>query len=174
MTRVLALDPGERVGWARADVAEDGSWTDLRHGITPLKDMALAVFDAQIHPTYDHVLEVAQIDGDLTDYDVLVVEDWRLRAEKARSFIGSSFPAVQFIGMMRMLSWVSGCKLVMQGPNLKTTADKTLKRLWPEMAEFVGQSISHDDGHDLDAIRHLWVWSYQHTNLVKTRLKEAA
>lgn len=166
MTRVLALDPGNRVGWARADVAEDGTWTDLRHGITPLKDMALAVHHSLLaHSPEELPFEPA--------YDVLVVEDWRLRAEKARSFIGSDFPSVQFIGAVRLCCWLSGCQLVMQGPNLKTTADKTLKRMWPEMAEFVSQSISHDDGHDLDAIRHLWVWTYQHTDLVKTRLKEA-
>lgn len=170
--RVLALDPGERVGWARADVAEDGTWSELRHGITPLKDMALAVYRAL-------ETEPPDIEGDglpakLPEYDVLVVEDWRLRAEKAKSFVGSSFPAVQFIGMVRLCAWRSGCKLVMQGPALKTTADKTLARLWPEMYEKVTQSISHDDGHDLDAIRHLWVWTYQHTDLVKTRLQETA
>ena len=142
--RILALDPGERVGWARAVVAPDGSWSELRHGITPLKDMALAVSKA--------------------DYDVIVCEDWRLRPATARNFIGSSFPSVQFIGMVRLCCWLSNTKLVMQGADTKSTADKTMAQLWPAMYEKVSASRAHDDAHDMDAIRHLWFYTYRNTD----------
>jgi hypothetical protein len=86
---VLALDPGERVGWARAAIYPDGQWFEMTHGITPLKDMALAVHRK------------------ITDYDVVVYETWRLAADKARSFAGSDFPSVQFIGAVKAAAWLN-------------------------------------------------------------------
>src|SRR4051812_11884394 len=65
---VIALDPGERVGWARARVNPDGTWDDMTHGITALKDMALALHK------------------NVTKYDVVIYETWRLRADEARKF----------------------------------------------------------------------------------------
>lgn len=167
--RVLALDPGERVGWARADVDESGGWKELRHGITPLKDMALAIHGALIQVRRNGPLPYISENDALPlpwerKYDVVVCEDWRLRPGKERLFIGSSFPAVQFIGMVRLCCWLSNTKLVMQGADTKSTADKTLKALWPEMYETVTQSGSHDDQHDLDAIRHLWFFTYRNTD----------
>lgn len=149
--RVLALDPGERVGWARADVDELGAWTDLRHGITPLREMALALHRAL---TPEEGFQPQR------DYDLVIVEDWRLRADKAREFAGSRFPAVQFIGMVRLCAWVSGVEVVMQPPRIKTPADKTLAALNPELYEKVTRPLKHDDAHDLDAIRHLWFWTW--------------
>lgn len=147
--RVLALDPGDRVGWARADVdPSSGTWDDFRHGITPLKDMAIAVMT------------------NVVDYDVVVCEDWRLYPQQAKTMIGSSFPSVQFIGMMKLSIWTDpGARLVMQGAAIKTTADKTMKVLRPELYELVTKPIAHDDGHDLDAIRHLWFYTYRNTKI---------
>lgn len=155
--RVLALDPGERVGWARADIAEDGTWSEFRHGITPLWDMALAVHSSLlVHGAYD---------DPRPDYDVVVMEDWRLYPHMAQQFVGSAFPSVQFIGAVRLCCRLSGTKLVMQGASVKKTADKTLQKLRPELHELVTRPIKHDDGHDLDAIRHLWVYAYRNTDI---------
>lgn len=151
--RVLALDPGERVGWARADIADDGSWSDLRHGITPLRDMAVAVHRSLVDATWQDVHPAV--------YDVVVMEDWRLYPGNAKSMVGSSFPSVQFVGMVRLCCWLSGTKLVMQGAVTKKTADKTAARLRPDLYELVTRPISHDDGHDQDALRHLWFYTYK-------------
>jgi hypothetical protein len=156
--RVLALDPGDKVGWARADVADDGSWIDLRHGITPLRDMALAIAEsldiAYGWNGYDDCKSH-------TNYDLIVIEDWRLYPQMAKTMVGSSFPSVQFIGMVKLCCWLSSTKLVTQGASIKTTADKTMAKLRPELYEMVTQSLAHDSAHDLDAIRHLWFHTWK-------------
>ena len=145
--RVLVLDPGERVGWARAEVSSDGSWTDLRHGITPLRDMAFKVHEAA------------------KDYDVIVFEDWRLYPQQAKTMIGSTFPSVQFIGMVKLSAWMAGTKLVTQGAAIKTNADRAMKALMPDLYEVVTRPVRHDDGHDQDALRHLFYYVWRNTSL---------
>lgn len=152
--RVLALDPGERVGWARADVGPDGAWTHMRHGITALRDMALS-----LTTRLDH-------------YDVVVMEDWRLYPHMAKTMVGSSFPSVQFVGMVRLLCWQRpAVTLVTQGAGIKTTADKVMARLRPELFETVTAPRAHDDAHDMDAVRHLFFWTWKN---VQVPLAEAA
>ena len=142
--RVLAIDPGERVGWARADVTDKGKCTNLKTGITPLKDMALRLVD---------VFET---------YDVVIVETWRLSAGHAKEFVGSSFPTVQFIGMLRMLSWMYPyVKVEWQAPTVKTTAVKTAKKLNPKWHKLMTAPGAHQDTHDQDAVMHLWHWVWR-------------
>lgn len=161
--RVLALDPGEKVGYARADVdTATGEWTDFRHGITPLKDMALAVYDALVWHDY-----TTEMPGE-PRYDLVIMEDWRLRPVEAKTLIGSSFPSVQFIGMCKMACWLANVPFVMQGASLKVTADKTMKALRPELYDLVTRPVSHDNGHDLDAIRHLWIHTFKNCNVAPT------
>lgn len=167
MTRVLALDPGERVGWARADVSSDGQWTDLRHGITELRDMALAVHRSLVLPIFDPAKEEPP-----PDYDVVIVEDWRLYPGMAQQFVGSSFPAVRFIGAVQLCCWASGTKIVMQGARIKKPALQTMAKLRPELYELCTRPGAHDDTHDLDALMHLWFYTFKHCPLVGA--KEAA
>lgn len=156
MRRVLALDPGDRVGWAHAKVYDDGHWEDLKHGISPLKDCALAVHHALNYP-----------DDMLPDYDLVVMEEWALYANKAKEMIGSTFPSVQFIGAVRLSCWLSGTPIHMQGARNKTTALKSMPPLNPPLAELVerGMQHAHDDAHDMDAILHLWHWTFKSTDL---------
>jgi len=155
--RVLAIDPGERVGWAHGDVyvppkgglrgqmvGNDGS-PDLRvtgHGISFLKDFAL-----KLH-------EVA------STYDVIVYETWRLRADKARAFIGNDFQSSQLIGMVRMCAWLNPrVTLISQGPGVKSTADRSMPE-WLR-AKIAALPAAHDDSHDGDALRHLWHYFWE-------------
>lgn len=154
--RVLALDPGERVGWARADVAEDGTWTDLRHGITELRDMAVAVHEALIKGAADDHEWHRE-----PDYDIVVVEDWRLYPGMAQQFVGSNFPAVRFIGAVQLCCWLSSAKIVMQGARIKEPTLKVMRKLDPDLHTKVTRSGSHDDLHDMDAIMHLYHWSWK-------------
>ncbi len=150
---VLALDPGERVGWARAGVAPDGEWYDVRHGITPLRDMAVAIHGTLCPDPDDPVIAY---------YDVVVMEDWRLYPHMAKTMVGSSFPSVQFVGMVRLCCWLNpAVKLVTQGAGIKSTADKTMAKLRPELFATVTNPRAHDDAHDMDALRHLWHWTFK-------------
>lgn len=158
--RVLALDPGEKVGWARADVyapapdlplesAVEPSWSNLEHGITSLREMALAIW---------RKLEHAGTPGEYKPYDLIVVESFRLSATKASSQYGSDLPTVQFIGMVRLLGWIYGVDVVFQGPSIKRTADKTAPTWLQEI--IANEPKNHDDAHNVDALRHLWFWTW--------------
>lgn len=139
--KVMAFDPGERVGWARATVREDGSWDDLRHGIASLRDMAVA-WDAKAH-----------------EYDVVVIETWRLRADMARQFSGSQFLPVQFIGAAKLPAWREGLRIVTQAPAIKKLALKSAPQwLAEKLATF---PKTHDDAHDYDALLHLWQFTFK-------------
>jgi hypothetical protein len=130
--------------------------------------MALAIDRALryqiVPPAWAEDSELDDARGYAAHYEVVVCEDWRLRPATARNFIGSSFPSVQFIGMVRLCCWLSNTKLVMQGADTKSTADKTMAQLWPAMYEKVSASRAHDDAHDMDAIRHLWFYTYRNTD----------
>lgn len=142
--KLLAMDPGEKIGWARCDVDAKGKATGLVTGITPLKDMALRI--AKVYETYD----------------IVIVETWRMSATHSKNFIGSSFPTVQFIGMVRLLSWLHpDTKIVWQDPRVKTTAIKTAAKLKPTWHEIMTAPGAHDVTHDADAVMHLWmyIWS---------------
>jgi hypothetical protein len=156
--RVLSLDPGEKVGWARADVDEDGAWTNLEHGIAGLKDMALKIHEVLVvpEPYADHYGP--------SDYDVVVVEDWRLYAQFARQAVGSNFPSVQFIGMVRLCCWLSDVRIEMYGASTKGSMLKVMERADPELYAKVTQSGTHDDLHDMDALIHLFRWTWRNTN----------
>lgn len=146
--KILALDPGEKVGWATASLDDGGLAVDT-HGISHLKDMALAIFRA--------VVEERR-------YDLVIYETWRLRRDKAMTFVGNEFPSVQFIGMVRLCCWLSNTKIVAQGPGVKqSTADAVLDAgHYPEIKKLIdGAPKRHDESHDVDALRHLVAWHWK-------------
>lgn len=168
MPRVLALDPGDRVGWARADIADDGTWTDLRHGITPLKQMALSVHKALLpEPWFDHCTE-ERVD-EASAYDVVVMERWALFKHMAVALTGSEIPSAQFVGMVKQSCWLAGVPLVMQNPRdvnsnragVLAPAEASMKKLRPELFEVVTQPGAHDDLHDMVAIKHMWLYTFK-------------
>lgn len=133
--KVLAIDPGERAGYATGHI-EDGRLELLTYGIADLKTMALKTH------------EVAG------DYDVLVIESYRISANHVKHHIGSEVPTLQLIGALRLCAWLNPrVKLVTQGPATKTTAD----RIMPTELQAVidAAPAAHDDAHHTDAIRHL-------------------
>jgi hypothetical protein len=148
--RVLALDPGEKVGWACADIdPTSGAWQNLTHGITELWQMA-----ESIHAVADK-------------YDLIIYENWLLYAAKAQEMVGSSFPSVQFIGAVKLSARLAGTRVITQSAQIKEHADKAMKVLMPDMYELVTRPVRHDDGHDQDAIRHLFYWTLTRTDLAK-------
>lgn len=146
--RVLAIDPGEKVGWAHGTIADastdEGAGTTLEltgQGITPLKPFAAKL------------IEVADA------YDVLVYEDYRISAAKLRQHIGSNVPTLQLIGMIRLAAWHRDVSLVTQRPADKTTALKTAPA-WLT-ANLAGLPKAHDESHDGDALLHLWFYFWK-------------
>ena len=155
--KVLVLDPGERVGWCSAEVhapAGVRDWSDLDvtgHGIAYLKDMALAVHQA---------VAVER------KYDLVIYERWALTAKGARVSVGSEMESSQFIGMVRDKCWRAGVKIRKQPTSALSSADRSLKCGHPSaahVAELIAQAdaVSHDDGHDGSALRHLWTYFFK-------------
>ena len=149
--KVLALDPGERVGWAIGTITKRVEGVLIRHemtvedhGISYLKDCYLAVDDALV-------------DG---RYDVVVMEGFKLTQRGAKTSIGSTMQTVQFIGMVRGSCWRHGVPLRMQWPADKSSARRSLKIDHPAAAAMRERlekiTGAHDDRHDEDALIHLW------------------
>lgn len=150
--RVLAIDPGERVGWAVGEVSEDKR--------DALGGPELVVFNHGISSLKDFALKLHEVAG---DYDVIVFEDYRISAAKLRAHTGSNVPTIQLIGMIRLCAWLNPkVKLVTQYNTQKKTADRTMPEWLRE--RIAGLPAAHDDAHDGDALRHLWFWFW--TNYV--------
>lgn len=163
MIRVLAVDPGESVGWARATIAERDlmhggqivkqsiPWLDVEaHGIAYLKDMAQAIYKAVV--VEDR-------------YDVIVYETFLLTAKGARVMVGSDLQTAQFVGMVRLCAWLNGrVVLVPQGPAAMSSANKSVKS-HPSgddiQARLAKLPKSHDESHDGSALRHLWTYFFE-------------
>lgn len=161
--RVLAIDPGERVGWATGVVNEVPVQGDehsgvhtlevTSHGISRLKDFGIKMHEVLV-----------------TDpkYDVLIYETWRLRAGQARKFAGNDFQPVQLIGMARLCAWLNPhVQLVSRPPGVAqpdSVARKTVAahpQGEPIQAILDNLPKTHDDAHDGDALLHLWAWYWE-------------
>ena len=147
--KALAIDPGERVGWARGEVLGAGteSGKQLFH---------LEIRDHGITKLWPFAVKLGKV---FADYDVVIYETWRLRATMAKKFIGNDFQPVQLIGVIRYLHHIHPhVKLVSQGPAIKSTAEKTVP---PDLrARLDALPKAHDECHDYDALLHLhhWFW----------------
>jgi hypothetical protein len=130
--KAIAIDPGERVGWATS-ILTSTELTDIKQGVTPLKDFAM---------------KLGKVAG---EYDVIVYEAWRLYPAAAKSMIGNDMQPSQLVGMIRYFGWLNPqVKMVVQGANIKTTAEKTMPDWFKER-----MALSSEQ-HDQDALMHLW------------------
>jgi hypothetical protein len=154
VTNVLVLDPGNKVGWARAEIDDLGNWSAVEHGITPLWAMVDAVGEAQDVEGF----------GAGKSYDVIVCEKWRLYASHAKVMIGSEFPSVQFIGAIKLICKLTGTKYVSQDAKDQAPGGVGLARLevdYPKYYELATRPVAHDDGHDQSALAHLAAYSFR-------------
>lgn len=135
--RILALDPGERTGWA-AGTWDGEELTDVTQGVAALKDMALAL-EKNIHK-----------------YDVVVYETWRLYPHMAKKLVGNDMQPSQMVGMIRLLSWLHpSVKLKSFGADVKNTALKTI----PQSLKRRLARCSEE--HDKDALLLLWHYCWK-------------
>lgn len=159
MLKILSVDPGEKVGWATAEVDEDHvipydlaghasgdtipmvpKLTIVNHGISSLKPFAI------------------KLSNHMDDYDVVIYETWRLSARAGKLLIGNDMQTSQLIGMIRMVGWqcLGRTTLYPQAPAVMTTARKTLP---PGLQETIdNEPKAHDDAHNVSALLHLWHW----------------
>jgi hypothetical protein len=157
MIRVLAIDPGERVGWAAGNCILDTSQDpDTRlditaHGILFLKDAALQIHNAVV--VEDRI-------------DVLIYESFILTRKGAQVMVGSDLQTAQLVGMCRLAAWLNPrVKLIEQRPAAMSSARKSLTGPHPSAAD-VQERIrklpkSHDDSHDGSALLHLWHYFFE-------------
>lgn len=149
--RVLALDPGERVGWAAGEIHPETSTSHAQlhiqgHGMAYLKDAALQVHKAIV---------------DEGRYDAVVYETYLLTAKGARVLVGSDLQPAQFIGMVRLCCWVAGIPCYGQAPKEMRTARMAMNNDLPGVdivRDIVAKAdaVSHDDGHFGSAVMHLF------------------
>ena len=169
--RVLALDPGQRVGWARAvvrpmrpsrgyvaesDVLPSPSLRPMElrvedHGIAALRDAALAVHKAIV--LEDRI-------------DVVVLEKFILTARGAKVLVGDDLQTSQFIGLVRLCCWLNPrVKLVMQPARRDRPYRRSLNCDHPAARDILARleklPKSHDDSHDGSALQHLWDWFFE-------------
>jgi hypothetical protein len=156
--RILAVDPGERVGWCTATVTPwryDNPGGEPRldvtaHGIAFLKDAAMQVYKAVV--LEDRI-------------DVVVYETFILTARGGKTMVGSDLQTAQFVGMVRMAAWLNPrVQLVAQGTGAMRSADKSM-RAHPSGAIMQGLidklPKAHDESHDGSAMRHAWTYFFE-------------
>lgn len=152
--RVLAIDPGERVGFAAGDITWDSEGrrqlTLETYGIALLKDFAIKL------------AAVAR------DYDVIVYEEYIVQTRVSHA--GSTVPTLQLIGMIRLAAWLAaergepGPQLVKHQVRQKTTGRAAAPIHLPSAVPIIEDALEqpHDEGHHGDAIMHLV--AYFHNN----------
>jgi hypothetical protein len=152
--KVIAFDPGEKVGWATGTVDRAGHLKVTGWGITPLKTMALTWMNRAM------------------DYDVMIYERFRIGGQDdLKNFIGSDVPTLQLVGMLRLGAWQAQ---IHRGDGLPQIIDQTSNnkqkglgaaRLYdPETFEVIREALDgpHDQGHHGDALMHLYAWWAEH------------
>lgn len=136
MTVILALDPGERTGWAVGRASEEGL-TVLDQGVEAVREIGDLV------------------EGAIEEHgvDVVVYETWRLYPHMAKKLIGNDMQPSQVVGIIRYVCWQHPeVRLVTQGATIKKTAMKTMP---DEIKMRFGLSTEQ---HDQDALMHLWFY----------------
>lgn len=141
--RLLAIDPGEKFGWATADFSS-AIFAVGTHGITPAKEFIVKLFEV------------------VDTYDVVVFESYRISSVPARlkAHAGSDVPTLQYIGAIRAACWLNPTvRCIDQAPATKKTADSTMPNWLRE--KIAALPRAHDDSHDGDALRHAWFFYWK-------------
>jgi hypothetical protein len=150
--KVLAIDPGERVGYATAsiDLPPDGGsiLTVETYGIARLKDFAVSLPEA------------------IKKYDVVIAEDYRISPAKLKIHAGSNVPTIQLLGMIRLCCWLNPTiKFVLQQPVRQGQGTDRIiaaNRIFDPVADIIAKApASHDESHHVSALKHLcfWFWN---------------
>jgi len=137
--RVIAIDPGQRVGWATGVIDPVAPALTVKdQGVDSLKDFALRLEDG------------------VEQFDVVVYEQWILFGHMAKKMVGNDMKSSQLIGMIRFICWHHGITPVVQ----PTTAKKTAVATMPDSVK--ARIALSTEQHDKDALMHLWFYFFKH------------
>jgi hypothetical protein len=155
--RVLAIDPGERVGWNTATILDHcgkGGGARLEvgdYGILRLKDFALALDGEGPAKVPDLRPE---------HFDVVIFETWILTRKGAQDSVGSEMESSQVVGQIRSAVWraPNHPRLVRQAPRDMTTGRLALNNPRPDYAAIAAiidaAPASHKDSHYVSSLLH--------------------
>jgi hypothetical protein len=152
--RVIALDPGQRTGFAVAEMALD-YFHLVESGVKPQREMALWLAKQQ---GIASMTDPQRWDGPLVPrFNVVTWESWRPRRKNgSMNWIeGDRLLPAQHVGQIRLIAWMSGAKMVEQEPADKRTF---LANLPAGLREFDDES---SEQHDQDARWHLWGYFFR-------------
>lgn len=141
--RVIALDPGERTGWATATMDRD-LLVFHDYGAEKRRDMALRLLHEQCQGK--------------PLFDVMVWEAWIPRADDTGSMEwikGNKLLSVRHVGHFELIAWESGTKTKEYGANLKKTFQASMP---PQLVEL---QRGASEQHPKDAIMHLYGYFFE-------------
>jgi len=143
--RVIALDPGERTGWATASMDKDllvlHDW-----GVEKRRQLAIDLAHHQAvgvdrHPTFD----------------VITWEAWIPRQQNGSMdwIEGDKLLSARHVGHFELIAWLSGARTKEYGANRKKGFQASMP---PQLVEIQRGS---SEQHDKDALMHLWGYFFE-------------
>lgn len=153
--RVIALDPGQRTGYAIAEMSED-YFRLVESGVMPQREMALvlAKWQALDWPT-ERLSSVAR--PAVPRFNVITWESWRPRRKNGSMdwIEGDRLLPAQHVGQIRLIAWMSGAKMVEQEPADKSAFTASLPAVLDDLDQ------ESNEQHDQDARWHLWGYFFR-------------
>lgn len=137
MTLIVALDPGATTGIA------------IFHNHTLIK-----TDERTDHDTLELIDTLAPA------LRHLIIEDWRLQPDKARTMIGSPMPTARTIGALQWIAHTHQLPVHLQQPALKQAGYAQASRR--------GWDLPPTGGHQRDAAIHGWLWLHHHPHPEET------
>ena len=136
--RVLALDPGERVGMAWCRMSPD-RMARVKTNVLPWVDCA--------HWLVEH----------RHDFDVTVYETWiPRRINGTMDWIeGDALISAQFVGQLKLAAWLGEQRLKSYGPINKEAFQSSMP------ARLRRRQAASSEQHDKDALMHLWGYYFE-------------
>lgn len=150
---VIALDPGERTGWASARMGPD-QIEITGYGTLPRREMALHLAASQAVASLSVPEEFAAVAARTRLYDRMVWESWSPRPDKTTGSMewikGDKLLSARHVGHFELIAWLSGCETREYGPDRKTGFQLTMP------PQIVAIQREQSEQHPKDALMHLW------------------
>ena len=132
---IVAVDPGQTTGVARASYEVGSDVLVLSGGGWEIKNI-------EGYVALETLLREAPP-------DLVIVESFNLRPDEAQSQVGSAFPSVEGIGIMKFICFELGVKMLLQTPGEKSMiADSDLMK-------YLDLNHLMSSLHIRDALRHI-------------------
>ena len=137
----LAFDPGETTGWA--SFSNDGNIADK--GQLNFNDLC------------------SFLDNYCFPIEAVICEDFRIKRQKAKAFIGNRMETIQAIGAIRAFASRQKVPYILQDSGIKSIAEK-----WTGVST---KGLPHSQTHWIDAFNH-GAYYLVRQGIRKTRLED--